>query len=108
MLRRDARLLIAALAVLTFEEETAEFEGLTGAFSELLDYLDEAFQTRASERDLRVDPAITVRAMVATALGLALGERLLFRDDDKPDHERLVSELAKLAAFGLPGRPAAE
>lgn len=104
-LRKDAGLLIAALAALTFEAETREFTGLNTAFTELLDYIDEVVRVRSVERDFAVEPVIGARMMVAMALGFALGDSMLFTEDNRPSHENLVSEMAKLTSFGLPGKP---
>jgi AcrR family transcriptional regulator len=104
-LRADSRLLIGALAALTFEEETSEFSGLTGAFSELNEYMDEVLRIRSAERGFEVDPVLAGRIMLAMSLGLALCDRMLFDENDHPSHEKLVSELAKLTAYGLPGKP---
>jgi AcrR family transcriptional regulator len=105
-LRKDARLLIAALAALTFEEETSEFSGITSAFSDLLDYMDPVFRRRAAERGFEVDPVLGSRMMLALVLGFALGDRMLFEDSRRPGHKHLAAELAKFTAFGLPGKPA--
>jgi AcrR family transcriptional regulator len=104
-LRRDSGLLIAALAALTFESETDEFHRLPGAFSDLLAYMDEVMTTRAAERGFAVDPQIGSRALLAVALGCTLGEQLLFDATNRPSHEHLARELAKITAFGVPGRP---
>jgi AcrR family transcriptional regulator len=104
-MRKDSGLLIAALAVLTFEEDPEQFSGLASVFSDLLAYLDEIIQFRAAERDYYIDPVIGARTVLATALGFALAERMLFEGRSVPDLQRLSAELAKLTAYGLPGRP---
>lgn len=102
-LREDSGLLIAALAALTFERETEEFNRLPGAFSDLLAYMDEVMTQRAAERGFGIDPQIGSRAMLALALGCTLGEQLLFDASSRPSHETLARELAKLTAFGMQG-----
>lgn len=105
VLRRDSRLLVAALSALTFEEGTEEFSRLTEAFSELLAYMDEVMAYRTVERDFRIEQRIAARTMLAVALGFALGEQLLFEKGSAPTREQLASELARFTAFGLPGHP---
>jgi AcrR family transcriptional regulator len=104
-LRQDERLLIAGLAALTFEDDDTEFTSLRQAFSEVVDYLENNYRQQAEVRNLDTDPRLGSRILVGLAIGLALGDRLLFDDDDRTSDDELVAEAARITAWGLTGRP---
>jgi AcrR family transcriptional regulator len=103
VVRGDARLLIASLAVLTFEGDSEQFSALNHIFRELLDYIDEVVAYRAAERKFHTDPKMAGRIMLSMALGVALGERLLFEPGTTPSTHDLAVQMAKFSAYGLPG-----
>lgn len=103
VVRRDARLLIATLAVLTFDGDAEQFSALNDIFKELLNYIDEVLAYRAAERDFQIDPKVAGRIMLSMVLGLALGERMLFEPGARPNTHDLAAQMAKFSAYGLPG-----
>lgn len=105
ILQKDSRLLIAALAALTFESETAEFTRLRDAFNGILSYLDEVVERRSAERGFQIEPRLSVRMMLGMILGLTLADPMIFEQGTRPPTEELAAAMAKFTAYGIPGAP---
>jgi AcrR family transcriptional regulator len=105
-LARDARLLVALVAALAFDESDAELIAhVRPGLGRLLTGLDRHFAAEFTERGFGIDPRLGLRIMVGAVLGLVVHGDWLFGDTRRPSRDRIVNELTRLTVYGLAGNP---
>ena len=103
-LDRDARLLVALVAALAFDESDTELAAqVRPTLQGLLTGLDEHFAREFSDRGFGVDARLGLRVMFGMVLGVAVHGDWLFAADERPSRDALVEEMTRLTVFGLGG-----
>ena len=81
-----------------------EFPELRSMFTPLFEALEQIFAVEAQLRGWTLDPAITVRAIVGTAITMTIHREFLFAGSDVPSPDEVVDQLTRLTSWGLLGR----
>lgn len=100
----DARLLIALVAALSFDESDTELmTTIRPKLQNLLTGLDQHFAREFGSRGFAIDPGIGLRIMFGAVLGLSVHGDWLFPDGQRPDADHLIDQMTTLTVSGLTG-----
>ena len=101
---RDAQLLVALVAALTFDESDTELAiSVRPTLQGLLTDLDAHFAAEFGARRFAIEPSLTLRIMMATLLGTVVHGDWLFADGQRPSRDVLVDAMTNLTVWGLAG-----